>query len=286
MSKDYYKTLGVDKKANKDEIKKAFYKLAHLHHPDKNAGNDTKFKEVNEAYQTLNDDKKRAQYDQFGSAGQHGGAHGASQGGFGGFEGFDFSGFGGQNSGFEFDMGDMFDMFGGNRGGGRQRSRRGEDLQILIQVTIAESFLGVNKKVTYNRHVKCETCSGDGAKPGTKKHECKKCSGKGVVNIAKKTIFGTFQQQGLCDECEGEGKVPEVRCSVCKGQGLQMKKEEVSVPIKEGVENGQQLMMRGYGEGVASGESGDLYITIRVAKPKSLSKRAKELLEELKAEGY
>jgi molecular chaperone DnaJ len=288
--KDYYKVLGVDKKSTKDEIKKAFYKLAHQHHPDKNGGDDKKFKEVNEAYQVLSDDKKRQHYDQFGSnpgaAGNSGGGFNYGSAGGNPFEGFDFSGFGGQQGGFEFDMNDVFDMFGGGRTNSRARSRRGEDLQILVQITMAESFTGMDKKIIYNRHAKCETCTGEGTKPGTKKHECKKCSGKGVINSTKKTIFGTFQQQSVCPDCEGFGKVPDQRCVDCRGQGIKVKKEEINAKIPEGVENGQQVLMRGYGEVAPHGEAGDLYVVVRIAKSKPLSKKAKELLEELKKEGY
>ena len=287
--KDYYKTLGVEKKASKEEIKKAFYKLAHQHHPDKNKGNDVKFKEINEAYQTLSDDKKRASYDQFGSSGPAGGGNSGNysyQGQGNPFGGFDFSGFGGGGEGFEFDMGDIFDMFGGGRTNQKARSRRGDDLQILVEVSLSESFAGANKKVIYNRHAKCETCKGNGAKPGTQLKECKKCAGKGIVNSTKRTIFGNFAQESVCTDCEGVGKIPEVKCPECKGEGIKMKKEEITVPVKEGVENGQQFVMRGLGEAVANGESGDLYVTIRIAKNKPLTKKARELLEELKKEGF
>lgn len=277
--KDYYKTLGVDKKASKDEVKKAFYKLAHQHHPDKNGGDDKKFKEVNEAYQVLSDDKKRAHYDQFGT---NPGATGNGTNGFnygeGGFSGFDFSGFGGQ--GFQFDfgnMGDFFDIFGGSNGSSRSKNKRGEDLQILVEISLSEAFTGINKKVVYNRHTKCETCKGDGAKPGTKKIECKKCHGTGVTNTTKKTIFGTFQQQTVCPECEGSGKIPEVKCPDCKGQGVKIKKEELNIPIPEGAEDGEQLFLRGYGETEPHGESGDLYIVIKITPDKKFLRKGLNL---------
>lgn len=287
MGKDYYKTLGVNKGASKEEIKKAFYKLAHQHHPDKNGGDDKKFKEVNEAYQVLSDEKKRTHYDKFGSAGPTGQGGGYSYQNYGGgnpFEGFDFSGFGGgSGQGFEFDFGDVFDMFGG--GGRARRQTKGEDLQIVVEITISESILGTNKKITYNRHALCSTCHGNGGKPGTKMNECKKCSGKGTIVTAKKTIFGTVQQQSLCLECEGSGKIPEHKCPDCKGAGVKIKKEEINVPIPAYTENGHQLVMRGYGEGIKNGHEGDLYVVIRVSKPRNISKKAKELLEELKKEG-
>lgn len=283
--KDYYKILGVNKTASKDEIKKAFYKLAHQHHPDKNSGDDKKFKEINEAYQVLSDDKKRAHFDQFGTnpgasgnPGQ-GYSYGGGNAGYGGFEGFDFSGFGNGQGGFQFDfgdMGDIFDMFGGSgRKGGRRRA--GEDLQILVQISLAESYTGINKKIVYNRNAKCSTCNGEGTKPGTKKISCKKCGGNGVVNTTKKTIFGNFQQQTLCPDCVGEGKIPEHRCVDCKGEGIKIKKEEISVPIPEGVEDGEQLILRGYGEVERGGEAGDLYVVVKVETDKKFVRKGLNL---------
>jgi molecular chaperone DnaJ len=291
MSKDYYKVLGVDKKASKEEIKKAFYKLAHQHHPDKNGGDDKKFKEVNEAYQVLNDEKKRAQYDQFGSAGPQGGGY-QYQGG-NPFEGFDFSnfGFGGQNGNVHFDFsGDAGDIFGDMFGfGGRSKTkkqRRGEDLQTLLEITLTESILGAKKKIHFTRNAKCETCSGSGAKPGADKKECKKCTGKGTILTQKKTIFGNFQTQTECPDCEGFGKTFSEKCTECKGSGIKIKKEEVEVNIPEGVENGTQFSMRGMGETAPRGESGDLYIILKIKKNKHLTKKAKELLQDLQKEGY
>lgn len=295
--KDYYKVLGVNKNASKDEIKKAFYKLAHQHHPDKNKGDDKKFKEVNEAYQILSDDKKRAHFDQFGSAPGAGTGGGYSYGGFNpndfkDFGGFDFSDFGfggGKNGGFHFEFNgqDFSDMFG--FGGGRKSSKkqRGEDLQVVVGITLSEMFLGTTKQVVYNRNVKCEHCAGIGAEPGTKKHECKKCEGRGVVTTMKRTIFGQIQTQVECGDCQGQGEIFESKCGVCKGEGIKIKKEEVNVPIPENVQDGQQLVMRGYGEYAPhGGQAGDLYVVVRLQKGKALSKRAKELLEELKKEGY
>jgi molecular chaperone DnaJ len=296
--KDYYKVLGVSKNASKDEIKKAFYKLAHQHHPDKNKGDDKKFKEVNEAYQVLSDDKKRAHFDQFGTSP---GAAGAGAGGYSGynpndFAGFDFSQFGfggGGNGGFHFefngqDMGDMFgDMFGFGGGKRSKRKQKGEDLQVQIGITISEMFLGTSKKIVYNRHVKCEHCTGTGSEPGTNKHECKTCSGRGVTTQMKRTIFGQMQTQVECHNCNGQGEIFESKCGVCKGQGVKMKKEEVNVPVPENVQDGQQLMMRGYGEYAPhGGDAGDLYIVVRLQKGKPLTKHARDLLEELKKEGF
>lgn len=215
-NKDYYNILGVDKKASKEEIKKAFYKLAHKYHPDKKDGNAEKFKQVNEAYQVLSDDTKRAKYDQFGAGfenmGQAGGNY--QQGGFGGFGGFDFSGF--QNgAGMEFDLNDIFsDFFGGGRGGFYStRHPRGRDMQTEIQISLTDSILGTEKKIVING------------------------------------------------------------------------KKEVTIKIPAGIQSGQTLKMTGYGEEIKNGKAGDLYIRISVKLPNKISKKARELLEELKKEG-
>lgn len=276
MSKDYYKILGLNKSASTDEIKKAFYKLAKEHHPDKNGGEDKKFKEINEAYQVLSDKEKRAQYDRFGSAGPagNGSNNGYSYSTQGNpFEGFDFSG---SSGGFQFDfgdMGDIFEMFNGGGGRSRTRAHKGEDLQILIEISLAEAYTGLKKKITYNRHAKCTTCDGSGAKPGTKKNDCKKCSGKGVINSTKRTIFGVMNQQTPCPDCLGTGKIPDQRCTDCKGSGIKMKKEEIEIPIHEGVEDGEQLVLTGYGEYEQGATAGDLYVVIRIPHNKNFIRK-------------
>ena len=216
MSKDYYNILGVNKSASKDEIKKAFYKLAHKYHPDKKEGNEAKFKEVNEAYQVLSDDSKRSKYDQFGSGFEN---MGARQGNYqqGGFEGFDFSGF--QGGGAEFDFGnlnDIFsDFFSGGRSGGfySTRTPRGRDMQTVIQISLTDSILGTEKKI----------------------------------------ILGGSK--------------------------------EIKIKIPAGIQDGQTLKMTGHGEEIKNGKAGDLYIKINVKIPSKISKKARELLEELKKEG-
>ena len=173
MAKDYYKTLGVEKGATPEDIKKAFRKLAHQYHPDKAGGDEAKFKEANEAYQILSDEKKRAQYDQFGSAAFDGSA---GFGGGQGFGGFDFSGFQG-GAGFE----DLGDLFGGVFGGGqRSRERRGPDIQVDLELTFKESIFGVNKDIELTKTDRCDRCAGTGGEPGTGMETCKDCSGNGV----------------------------------------------------------------------------------------------------------
>ncbi len=282
MSKDYYKTLGVDKNASEADIKAAFRKLAHEHHPDKNKGDDKKFKEINEAYQTLSDKNKRAQYDQFGSGGpQFGGGGNPFGGGAGGFDfsNFDFSqfqqgGFNGQG-GFEFDLGDLF---GGAFGGGRSRTPRGNDIETQIKITFKESVFGVEKKISLNKVSTCKTCSGSGAKPGSKMHTCKTCNGKGRMVKVQRTILGNMQSEVQCDECFGAGKIPEEKCGTCRGAGVVRDKEDINVKIPAGLTNGDTLRMEGHGEAVPHGISGDLYIHIAIESHPTFKRMGNDLI--------
>jgi len=288
MSKDYYNILGVSKGASKDEIKKAFYKLAHKHHPDKKDGNEAKFKEINEAYQVLSDDSKRAKYDQFGSGFENmggGGGSGYQQGGFGGF---DFSGFqNGGGAGFDFgNLNDIFsDFFTGGMGDERSQPRRGRDISTEIPVSFSESILGVNKKILITKTSKCNICGGSGAKVGTKMQTCKSCNGQGHIRETKRTIFGNISNTRICNECLGVGQVPKEICTNCKGAGVLKKGEEISVAVPSGIHNGETIRMTGAGEAVKNGKTGDLYIKINVKIPSKISKKARELLEELQKEG-
>lgn len=274
MSKDYYNILGVDKKASKEEIKKAFHKMAHKYHPDKNGGDDKKFKEVNEAYQVLSDDGKRSRYDQFGSAdGPMGGGAYGGQGGFGGFEGFDFSGFGGNAQGF--DMGDLGDIFGDFFGGGMRsskKSKRGRDIQIGLELTFEESVFGVEKKVSINKQSICNICKGTGAKVGTKMNNCKTCNGNGQIKEVKRSILGSFQTTRVCESCHGSGKIPSEKCSTCSGAGVYRQKVDIDIKIPAGVDDGEMLRMNGTGEDILGGQSGDLYIKVSVL-PHKIFKR-------------
>ncbi len=267
MSKDYYNTLGVNKGATKEEIKKAFYKLAHKYHPDKKDGNEAKFKEVNEAYQVLSDDSKRSKYDQFGAGFENMGGGGYNPGAGGGFEGFDFSGF--QNGGAEFDFGnlnDIFsDFFGGGMGGGRTQTRRGRDISTEIQISFADSVFGIERKILITKTSTCLTCKGNGAKSGSKMETCKHCNGQGKIHEAKRTIFGNISNTRLCDICTGSGQVPKEVCETCKGKGVLRREEEISLNIPAGIRDGEMVRMTGYGEAVSHGTTGDLYIKINVA---------------------
>ena len=275
MSKDYYDTLGVNKGASKDEIKKAFYKLAHKYHPDKKDGNEAKFKEVNEAYQTLSDDDKRSKYDQFGSqyANMGGGHAGHQRGGFGGFEGFDFSG-GGFQGGADFDFGNLNDIFSDFFGGGgsRQQARRGRDISTEIQISFQDSIFGIDRKILITKTSNCLTCSGSGAKSGTKMETCKHCNGQGQIRESKRTIFGNAASNKICETLLGTGEVPKEICYMCKGKGVLRREEEISIVIPAGIRDGEMIRMTGMGEAVSKGTTGDLYIKINVA-PHALFKR-------------
>jgi len=294
MSKDYYNVLGVDKGASKDEIKKAFYKLAHKYHPDKKEGDEAKFKQINEAYQVLSDDAKRSKYDQFGSGFENMG-QGGFRGGSGGFEGFDFSGFqngGFQGAGAEFDFGNLNDIFsdffsagGGPASGWGGKQRRGRDISTEIQITFTESILGTTRKILITKTSSCLTCHGSGAKVGSGMMTCKTCNGQGQIRESKRTIFGNIANTKICEVCLGAGEVPKEICETCKGKGVLRREEEVSVNIPSGIHSGQTLRMTGYGEAVKNGKNGDLNIIINVKIPSKISKRAREIIEELKKEG-
>lgn len=262
MAKDYYKILGVQKGASKEEIKKAFRTLAHQYHPDKKGGNEAKFKEVNEAYTVLSDDKKRSQYDTFGNAdmGGMGGANGA------GFNGFDFSQFTQGGAGFEFDLGDLFgDIFGGGRQ--RQaRNNRGSDVSVDMALTFEEAVFGVQRKIILTKTSRCSTCHGSGGKPGTTESTCSTCNGKGKVHETKRSFIGTFSVERTCDTCHGTGKIPKERCEICKGSGTVKKQQEITVGIPAGINDGEVVRLAGGGEELRSGTPGDLYIRVHVQK--------------------
>lgn len=266
MGKDYYKVLGVDKNASQDEIKKAFRKKAHECHPDKAGGDEAKFKEINEAYQVLGNAEKRSQYDQFGSAFEHAQAGG----GFSGFEGFrDFSGFA---NGFDGNVDDLGDIFGGlgdifGFGGGKARSgpKKGSNTQALLTIDFMEAVFGAEKELKINKTVKCDNCNGNGAEPGSKIETCKTCGGRGTVTRIQRTILGNMQVQSTCQDCAGEGKTFETKCKKCHGEGIVQEKVNLKLKIPAGINNGETIRLSGQGEaGLKGGAYGDLYIKIQV----------------------
>ncbi len=303
--KDYYKILGLEKSASKDEIKKAFRKLAHEHHPDKTKGDPSagqKFKEASEAYSILSDDQKRQQYDTFGSAGSGagfnpaGGAYGGGFGGQGGFNGstgspfgngsgFDFSQFtqGANGQGFEFDLGDIFgDFFGGGHGRGQAQQRRGRDISIDIQVTFEESIFGVERDILVTKTAKCLTCEGSGAATGTPMETCKTCNGKGKLNETRRSFIGVFNTTRVCDTCHGKGQVPKEKCHTCHGEGVLERQQEISVKIPPGMEDGEMIRLGGIGEAIPNGQAGDLYVKVHVNPHAHIKKDGINLVMDLK----
>ena len=274
MAKDYYQTLGVNKDASQEEIKKAFRKLAHEHHPDKKSGNADKFKEINEAYQTLGNEQKRRQYDQFGSAGP-----GFGSGGFSGGGPFGGQGFGGYSQGnvnFDFgDIGDLGDIFGSFFGGGRasSRAKRGSDLEIEMTIDFEEAVFGVSKNIDLSKKVKCEVCDGTGAEPGSKISTCGTCHGSGRVTRMQQTILGNFQTQTVCPDCHGKGKKAERQCHKCRGEGTVHGSEKFEIKVPAGIDEGQRIRLSGKGGAIGGGTPGDLFINIRIRPNKKFVRR-------------
>ena len=261
---EYYDRLGVSKDASQDEIKRAYRKMSKKYHPDinKEPGAEEKYKEVQEAYETLSDDQKRAAYDQYGPDGANG---------FGGQGGFD--GFGGQGGFGGFDGGAGFggfeDIFSSFFGGGATRNpnapRQGDDLQYRVNLSFEEAIFGAEKEVHYNREATCKTCSGSGAKPGTSPVTCGRCHGQGVINVDTQTPLGMMRRQVTCDVCHGTGQEIKEPCQTCHGTGHEKQSHKVSVKIPAGVETGQQIRLAGQGEaGFNGGPYGDLFVIINV----------------------
>ncbi len=272
MSKDYYKVLGVDKNASPEDVKKAFKKLAMQHHPDRQGGNEAKFKEINEAYQVLGDKDKRAKYDQFGSDFEQQGGFG----GAGGWEDFMRAARGGQQGGdFSFDFGDVFgDLFGmgGGRGRGREHSR-GRDMQVDVQIDFKEAAFGVEREMTLRKQAGCEVCSGSGAEPGSKLETCHTCKGEGQVVQMQRTFLGAMQTVATCQTCNGRGKTAEKKCKHCGGDGILAKSVAVKVKIPAGIDNGQSIRLTGHGEAAPhGGESGDLFVRVHVESSKQFER--------------
>lgn len=283
MSKrDYYEVLGVSKNASADEIKKAFRRLAIQHHPDKEGGDETKFKEVNEAYEILKDESKRKRYDQFG----HAGVGGASGGG-NPFEGF--SGFGGGGQEMHFDFGDLGlgDIFSSFFGGGQQqrtRQTRGRDVETSVEITFEQAVFGTEADLQLNLDDECEHCKGTTVEPGHELKTCEECKGSGQVVSVTRTIFGNIQQATICPKCSGKGKVPEKVCSVCHGKGTRKKNQTISLKIPAGIDDGATIRIREHGEAIANGPKGDLYVNIRVKPHKKFTREGDLILSEEKVD--
>jgi molecular chaperone DnaJ len=274
--RDYYEVLGVYKDASADEIKKAFRRLAVLHHPDKQGGDETKFKELNEAYEILKDSDKRQRYDQFGHAGVGG------NGGGGGAYDFNGGGFNFNGQNMNFDFGDLGDMFGSFFGGGsqqrQQQSQRGRDIETALELSFEEAVFGVEKTIHLNLDAACEHCSGNGAEPGFEVVTCPTCKGSGQVVSVTQTIIGNIQQARVCNDCHGTGKKPEKDCSVCHGRGVKRKEQSVDLKIPAGIDDGATIRLREYGEAVRGGTKGDLYVFVRVKSHKKFTREGDIIL--------
>ena len=282
MSKrDYYEVLGIPKSASADEIKKAFRKLAVKYHPDKDGGDEVKFKEANEAYEVLKDQQKRQRYDQFG----HAGVGGASGGGGGNpFEGF--GGFGGQSGQhFEFNFGDggLGDIFGSFFGGASSQQhgpRRGRDVETNIDLSFEDAIFGTEKKISVNLDDECSHCKGLTVEPGYELKTCDDCKGAGQQTRVMNTIFGAIQQAVPCENCDGKGKIPEKVCSVCRGKGTERQKQDITIKVPAGVDDGATIRLRERGEAVARGAKGDLYVHLRVRPHKKFTREGDLILSE------
>ena len=260
--RDYYEVLGVDRGADEATIKKAYRQLAKKYHPDMNPGDkeaEKKFKEASEAYAVLSDAEKRRQYDQFGHA-----AFEQGGGGAGGFGGFDFNG---------GDMGDIFgDIFGDLFGGGRSRRAnngpmKGANVRTAVRITFEEAVFGCEKQLDLNLKDECTTCHGTGAKPGTSPETCPKCGGKGQIVYTQQSLFGTVRNVQTCPDCKGSGKIVKEKCADCHGSGYITNRKKIAVTIPAGIDNGQSIRIREKGEpGVNGGPRGDLLVEVQVER--------------------
>lgn len=255
--RDYYEVLGVSKTASDADIKKAFRAVAKKYHPDMHPGDkecEEKFKEAQEAYAVLSDSEKRKQYDQFGHA---------AFDGTGGAGGFDFSG---------MDMGDIFgDIFGDFFGGGRRRANdgpmKGQNVRTSVRITFEEAVFGCEKEIEMVLKDECNTCHGNGAKPGTSPDTCSKCGGKGKVVFTQQSFFGTVQNVQSCPDCHGSGKIIREKCPDCHGSGYISNRKKIQVSIPAGIDNGQSVRIREKGEpGTNGGARGDLLVEVIVAR--------------------
>jgi len=275
--RDYYDVLGIGKSASADEIKKAFRRKAVELHPDKQGGDEAKFKELNEAYEVLKDPSKRQRYDQFGHAGV--GSSAASDGNpFGGYGGF------GQGQSVNFDFGDLGDIFGSFFGGGQarpqQRPDRGADVETRIELSFEEAVFGTEVTLKLTLDDTCSHCGGTTVEPGTELKTCPECDGSGQVTNVMRTIFGNIQQAAPCPKCHGSGKIPEKACTVCHGKGVERRTQDIQLKVPAGIDDGATIRLRERGEAVANGPKGDLYVHVRVKAHKRFTREGDLILSE------
>lgn len=277
--RDYYEVLGVGKTASDDEIKKAFRKLAVKYHPDKEGGDETKFKEANEAYEVLKDKQKRQRYDQFGHAGVGGASGGGSAGG-NPFEGFNFNG---QDINFDFGGGGAFgDIFSQFFGGGQQTygPTKGRDVETRVTLEFEEAVFGKEVNLSLNLDDECSHCKGTTVEPGHDMKTCPTCKGAGQQVRVMNTMFGPIQQAVTCPECKGKGKIPEMVCTKCHGSGVERREQAVKVKIPAGIDDGATIRLREHGEAIGGGAKGDLYVHIRVKAHKKFTREGDLILSE------
>jgi len=282
--KDYYEILGVSKDASQDDIKKAYYNLAHKYHPDKSGGDEGKFKEINEAYQTLSNKDKKSQYDRFGQVFENG-APGAN-----GFDPNQFNWAWGKQGGndFEFDFSNFGDImeeffnFGSSSPKGKTDVKKGSDIRIDITIPLEEVLENQKKEIILEKQVNCSRCNSTGAEPGTKIKECFSCRGTGRVQEIKKTIIGSYTRTTVCPQCKGEGNVPEKFCNVCRGEGRVKGEEKIDFVIPAGIDSNQTIKIDGKGgAGKRGGQTGNLYVRIFVKPHSFFERRGDDLVAQL-----
>jgi molecular chaperone DnaJ len=283
--KDYYKILGVSKEASQDDIKKAYYDLAHKYHPDKSGGDENKFKEINEAYQILSDKDKKSQYDKFGQVFENG-----APGGGAGFDPNQFNWAWGNRAGgadFEFDFGNFGDVMDeffnfGSSSKNKTDVKRGKDIRIDIDIPLESVLEDQKKEIILEKEMSCSRCSGTGAEPGTKVKECFSCRGTGRVQEVKKTIIGSYTRTTVCPQCKGEGNVPEKFCNVCNGEGRIKGEEKIEFTIPAGIDSNQTIRIDGKGgSGRRGGQSGNLYVRIFVKPNPNFERNGDDLIYRL-----
>lgn len=275
-----YSVLGIEKSASADDIKKAYRRMSKEWHPDKHKGDksaESKFKEINEAYETLSDPEKKRMYDQFGRT------SGQSAGGGPGGGGFDFSGFQQGFGGDAGDLGDLFENFFGGRGGGGRRRTQGQDRSIAVEIDLKDTLEKKTVQLRLTRIRTCQTCTGSGAAKGAKTVTCSTCGGTGQTTRVVNSIFGQVQQRSVCTHCQGSGTIPETPCPTCKGEGRTQQTDTVGVDIPAGIDDGQQLRLSGQGDAGFRGQAaGDLYVTVRVKADKRFEREGADLKSSVK----
>jgi len=270
---DYYTTLGVERGASAEEVKQAYRRLAHKYHPDKDGGDEEKFKEVNAAYQVLSDDQKRSQYDQFGTTFEDAGSTGGAGPFAGGFR---------VNMEDLGDLGSVFDQFFGRSGTKTKQQPRGSDINIDITISFAQSASGTKKDITHRLYQTCRHCRGNKAEPGTPINTCSTCNGQGTVSRIRQTMLGAFTHSTTCSACQGEGSTAATPCSSCRGEGRELRDRTLTVDIPAGIADDQTIRLSGQGEAPAGqGITGDLYATIHVKPHRTLNREGDNILSNI-----